>query len=75
MMSDEGERWFAIEMQRKREKRQRTDRARRRAQKAAQREQALQRVFSGTTPKLKMQVTEWETDAQGNLSRKIYAES
>jgi hypothetical protein len=31
-------------------------------------------VFTGTTPNIKMQVTEWETDEQGNLSRKVYSE-
>lgn len=72
-MTDEGDRWFAVEQDRKRERQQRASRAKRRAQRSAQREQELQRAFAGKTD-VQMQITEWETDEHGNLCRKVFAE-
>lgn len=70
-MSD-SDRWFHLEQERKRDRQQRADRAKRRAQRSAQREQELQRAFAAK-PNVQMKVTEWTTDEQGNLSRKVFA--
>jgi hypothetical protein len=71
---DEGDRWFHVEMERPREMRKRAELAKRRAERSARREEKLQRAFAGTTPGIRMQITEWVYDEYGNLCRKIYAD-
>jgi hypothetical protein len=34
----------------------------------------VQRAFAGTTPGIRVQITEWVYDEYGNLCRKIYAD-
>jgi hypothetical protein len=70
-MTAEGDRWFSVERERQRERIKRLERAKRRAQRSTQREERMQRVF-GNADDIRMQVTDWETDAQGNLSRKVF---
>jgi hypothetical protein len=68
---DEGERWFHIEQDRKRELQARVRRAKRRVERAARREQTRQQ---GVNPKIRMQVSEWAYDENGVLTRTISAD-
>lgn len=70
---EEGDRWFHLTQDRKREKRRIADRARKRALRATRREGRLDRAFYATAPKAQMEVTEWVYDEFGNMSRKIFA--
>ena len=67
----EGDRWFHVEQDRKRERAAWERRAKTRARTAAERAQDGR----SQCPGIKMEHTEWTTDAQGNLSRMIYAGS
>ena len=64
----EGDRWFHVEQDRKREHAARVRRAKTKARTAAERAQDGR----SQCPGIKMEHTEWTYDAQGNLSRIIY---
>jgi hypothetical protein len=71
-MDNEGDRWFRISQDRRREKAVVARRARKRAAEAIRRAAQLDRAFA-QSPSIKMERTEWTYDELGNLSRVIYS--
>ena len=65
---DEGERWFHLTQERNRERDARARRAKRRVERATQRKSKRQQ---GANPNIKMEVSEWEVDEHGVLSRTV----
>ena len=66
----EGDRWFAIVQDRKREWAARARQANKRSRSAARRAEQQQQVANRG---IQMERTEWMYDEHGNLSRMIYA--